>query len=93
MMNWSIEIRFECPHCGYHHTASDAVGDVTGDMILKCSNCAGMIAIIWAMVAEATVYQISSDYKGSSASSAHILNDDYTDDVDEIDAIAEELPS
>lgn len=92
-MNWVVEIRFECPHCGCHHTASDAVGDVTGDMILKCSNCSNMIAVIWAMVAEATVYKISSDYKGASALSAHVQNDDYTDDVDDIDEIGGDLPS
>jgi hypothetical protein len=52
-----------------------------------------MIAVIWAMVAEATVYKISSDYKGASALSAHVQNDDYTDDVDDIDEIGGDLPS
>jgi len=92
-MNLIIEIRFECPHCGYHHTITDGIGDITGDLVAKCSNCHGMIAIIWSLAAEATVYSISSDNKGQSVLSAQVQNDDYTDEVEDDSDMIEELPS
>lgn len=87
-----IDIRFECPHCGYHHTVSDTVVDVTGDLIAKCTNCSGMVAIIWSLTAEADLFQIASDQKKVSLSAVVLEDDAYTDDAD-MDLLGEELPS